>query len=189
MQDNISSMDINQILPMQNIFLMIIIIITNYLTSLYSCKFQNIMENNMYVKHLFGYLIMVFFVTVNSISSQITEEVRIKHLFLYSIIPYIFFIMTSKIHFNLFIPTLILLSFCYLLSLYKSQIINSKSLVLDENKKKNILEDIEFYNKLCTHIIIIIVIIGLIFEIYSKKKSNNNFNILHFLVGTVKCTV
>lgn len=188
--DKMSAMDINKILPMQNIFLIIMMITTNYFTSLYSCKVQNIIANNMYVKHLFGYLTMVFFVTINTISSQITEEVRIKHLFLYSIIPYLFFIMTSRIHFNLFIPTLILLFFCYLLSLYKSQITSSTSSALDENKKKNILEDIEYYNRLFTNSILFIVIIGFVFEIYSKKREpKNNFNIVDFLVGSVDCKI
>ena len=179
-------MEINKLLPMQNVFLIIIMITTNYFTPLYSCKFQNIMANNMYVKHMFGYLTMVFFVTINTILSQTTEEVRIKHLFLFSIIPYIFFIMTSKIHFYLFVPTLILLLFCYLFSIYKNQITNSTT--LDKNKKEEILKDIEYYNTLFTNCIIIMVIFGFAFEIYSKKKElKNDFNMLNFLVGSTDC--
>lgn len=180
------SMEINKLLPIQNVFLIIIMITTNYFTPLYSCKFQDMMANNMYMKHIFGYLTMVFFVTTNTISSQTTEEVRIRHLFLYSIIPYIFFIMTSKIHFNLFVPTLILLLICYLLSLYKSQITSSTS--LEKNKREKILKDVEYYNILLTNLIIIMVTFGFAFEIYSKKKKlKNDFNILKFVVGNVNC--
>lgn len=173
------------IIPMQNIFLIIMMISTNYFTPLYQCDLQNTMANNMYAKHFFAYLTMVFFVTTNTISSQIKGEVRVEHLFLYSIIPYIFFVIISKTSSYVFIPTLILLSFCYLLSLYKSKI--ETSTTLNDNKKKDILFDIDYYNNVFTNYIIVIVIVGFLYEIYSKKNKLENFNLLNFIVGNINC--
>ena len=59
-------MDIRQIITETNIFtiFIFILIISGNFLALVPCKLQDELNNNMYVKHLFGLFTMIFFVTL-----------------------------------------------------------------------------------------------------------------------------
>lgn len=54
-----------KILPVYPIFILLLIISANYLADLFPCRLRELLENNIYVKHLFGYLTLLFFVSIH----------------------------------------------------------------------------------------------------------------------------
>lgn len=47
------------------VFLLIMIISANFLAEIFPCRFQELLSSNNYTKHIFGYLTLVFFVSLN----------------------------------------------------------------------------------------------------------------------------
>lgn len=48
------------------VFSIVLVISVNFLGTLLPCRFQNIIENNMIVKHLFGFFIALFLILLST---------------------------------------------------------------------------------------------------------------------------
>ena len=52
---------VKNIIPNANaLFIFVLIISGNFLADLFPCHIQNLMKNNIYMKHLFGFMILYF---------------------------------------------------------------------------------------------------------------------------------
>ena len=71
-----------------SIIIFILIISSNYLNELYPCKFRDIFDNSMLIKHIFGVFTIMFFVLL----SVPTVEHGIKKITVKSVILYIIFL-------------------------------------------------------------------------------------------------
>tara|TARA_B000000475_G_scaffold94878_1_gene77129 strand:+ start:808 stop:1386 length:579 start_codon:yes stop_codon:yes gene_type:complete len=166
-------------IPYEAFFAIYLIIACNFIGELFGCKFRQMLQENMYLKHLFGFLTFSFLVILVGIDINDVNDV-IKGI-LYSIIFYIWFVLTTKTH--IYITMFVLIIF---LTMY---IISIKIKKLEEKNK-----DIKKY-KLINNILLIfafiITIIGVINYLILKKRELNKrkipFSYLTFFIGKLKC--
>ena len=99
-----------KLLPIYPIFILLLIISSNYLADLFPCRLQHLLSNNIYIKHLFGYLTLLFFVsiTLDNIGSSVSELIK------NSFILYIYFILLTKSNKYFFIAICLILAVIYL---------------------------------------------------------------------------
>lgn len=174
-------------IPLYSIFILILIISASFITELFPCKVREILTNNIYIKHLFAFLTMIFFVVL---SSPI-KDTNILNIILKSFLVYIIFIFTTKTHHLFFITIIILLGLLYILIIKKSEVndnINNEKNELEKKKLINLLDNINLINNIIFIVTIILIIIGFLIY-YGKKKYQykKDFNFIIFLFGKPDC--
>jgi hypothetical protein len=95
------------------LFVFVMIISGNYLAQLFPCRFQKNLQNNMLLKHFFGFLTLLFFVTLQSPTEQYVLTDAIKNTY----ILYALFLLLINSHHYTFVFVIVLLSVSYLLTL------------------------------------------------------------------------
>jgi len=191
--------DILPNLPLYHIFIIILIISSNFLAETFPCRFQSLLASNMYVKHIIGYLTMVFFVSL-SIESM-SED--FKQLFTKSLYLYFGFLMLGKTNQHFFIVALILLGLLYIINLKKTQIDKKQiTLINEQNNKKNnnknieqelmesniTLQMINKYSPIIRNITIGVILLGFFVYMGEKKiEYKKNFDYMTFLLGKTSC--
>ena len=177
----------NEQLSIYSIFVFFLIISSNYLGELFPCRIQKVLSNNVYLKHIFGFLTLSFFVVLTDPS----KKYNYKKVFRESALLYLIFIIFSKNNFNFFIIGLILLGIIYILNLIKVDLegnIIENSTKEEQDKNKNLINLIEKIKNILLIIFIINIIIGFILYMGEKKiEYKNNFNYIIFFMGQSKC--
>ena len=163
-----------------NLSIFLFIIAANFATDIYSCSLRHIFTEYMFIKHILGFFIMLFFVgLVRENKSNIQTKI------LESLILYFWFIFIMRAPTIITIITIFIICTIYLINLYIQDIENK----LIENKEINEdnSRDIEFYKNL-TNILFVVSflfsIIGTIIYIITLKNNHGNkFSIYFFLLG------
>ena len=143
----------------KGLFLILLLISGNYLNSCFSCQIQNLLENNMYIKHLI--IILSIFFTLDFTNNQNTKNLN---LFIKSIFVWIVFILFSKMNIEFTILVLLLFTIQYLL--YKKS-----------KKENNLIQKKKYskYQSIFLYLTLIIILIG--FTIYYLEKKKKNINL------------
>ena len=102
--------------PYNTLFIIYLLISCNFLANLFSCNLQQLLSENMYVKHIFGFLTMLFCIVF--VDSNIVKESKYIEGFFYAIIFYIWFWLTTKTHLYTTIIILLLLLIVYILQIH-----------------------------------------------------------------------
>lgn len=161
-------------IPLHTIFIFFLIISANYLGQLYPCKIQEVFSSNIYLKHLFGYLTLLFFVLLaepniaTSFSNIISKALLLYIIFL--------FLMNTNVLF--FICAITSLAIIYLISIKKNDTLTPMSHHI-------------YYNQVNDALYIafgIFVTIGFLIYMGEKKiEYKKKFNYLTFLFGKPIC--
>lgn len=166
-------------IPYEAFFALYLIISSNFLGELVSCKFREVLSSNMIIKHLLGLITFGFLVILAGIDFE-NNNVYYEGIII-TILLYIWFLLSTKTH--VYITLIILLQFfiMYIIS-YRIKYL--------KNKKKS-TNNLELINKYILIITAIITIFGTIHYGYLKKielnKRNEKFSLFYFLIGKVKC--
>jgi len=173
--------DIEQNIPIYTVFILVLIISANFLAQLFPCRVQEALNNNMLLKHFFGYLTLIFFVTLSSpLKDKKIEKIIIQSFFLYFM-----FLLYSKTDLKIFILVFILLFIIYCLVLKKNEY-EADSVNLENNKEK--IENIITIINILTYISIILIIIGILSYLGQKKyEYKNDFSYIKFFFGKPSC--
>lgn len=193
--------------PFYAIFLLVLIISANFLAQLFPCRFQQALQENMYLKHLFGLLTLNFFVLLSlpEFSTSLYECLKS------SSILYAFFMLITKTDTIIFYIILLLLGISYLLQLNIDILVNktekedtvvngdiqqsvlsklgeSGQTITQENKTIN---DIDFYKNITYYLNIttmFLTLFGLILYLGEKKyEYKSKFNYVKFMFGRTHC--
>jgi len=154
--------------PFNSLFFIYLLISCNFLAQLFGCQLQKILNENMYAKHIFGFLTMLFCIIYTD--STIQKESKFFEGFLYAIIFYLWFWSTTKT--NIYYNIIIIIIFMIIYSL---------------QLKKNSIEDIEHKENyslaqfILAFIAFILTITGIIFN----KDKNKSWK--KFILGNPKC--
>jgi hypothetical protein len=164
--------------PYNSLFIIYLLISCNFLAQLFGCQLQKLLRDKMYVKHMFGFVTMLFCIIF--VDSSIQKEYKYAEGFAYAIIFYLWFWATTKTH--LYITSIIILFFLviYVLQLQKNS--------LDQDENKDTISQISTAQNILALIAFIITIIG--FILYYIEKSNEfkeNFDSYKFIFGTTDC--
>lgn len=201
-------MDIRQTITETNIFtiFIFILIISGNFLALVPCKLQDELNNNMYVKHLFGLFTMIFFVTL----AAPVKDKTISAVTLNSFLLYLLFILITKVHVKVFYVIAVLLGATYITVLLKEAdigTINANASAIDvknnntmeqsnEQAKENptnvilnnqlkIYDNIIFYSYI---LILILTFIGVLAYMGEKKiEYKKNFKYVTFFLGKTVC--
>lgn len=174
-------------IPLYSIFVLILILSAGFLPELFPCKIQKVLKENVYIKHLFCYLTLIFFVIL---TDPIRED-PILAVIKKATILYIIFLFAIKTHYKFFIAIIILSGALYISMLHRYN--NEKKLLEEKDKtKKEIIKNninaIIHRNNLLFGIIIILIVIGFLIYLGQKKAEyKNKFSYTTFLFGKHVC--
>lgn len=160
--------------PLHTIFIFFLIISANYLGQLYPCKIQDAFTRNIYLKHFFGFLTLIFFVllaepnTSHSFTNTLSK----------SFVLYIIFLILMNTNTMFFIISLITLAGIYLVSIKKKE-------------RTKILRNELYFDTVNDALYIVFSISTLVgFLIYMGEKKieyKNNFRYVTFILGNPVC--
>ena len=156
------------------------IIAGNYVGDIYSCGIRNFMKEYMFIKHIIGFFIMLFFVGLVQEKLNITERIS------QSFILYFWFIFIMRAPTIITMGAIFLIGMIYIIDLYISDLKTK----LEENKEINeennkLIEQYISVNNFLFVISFLISIIGTSIYIYILKRNlGKKFSIVTFLLGT-----
>ena len=158
-------MKIQELFEYKGLFILYMIISANFLAQTFSCSLQKVLNNNMYVKHIVGFLTLFFFITLTSTptptqNTNFDEKIFFKKIGM-SILLYALFICstrTNNVFFNIFIT---LLAANFLIKSYTDS--------LDPEKFKERIKKLNKIATYCGRLSIVILVIGLVLY-YGEKK-------------------
>ena len=166
-------------IPYEAFFALYLIISSNFLGELFSCKFREFLSSNMIIKHLLCIITFGFLVILAGI--DLDDENVYYNGILLTIIFYIWFVLSTRTHVYI---TLIIVSLFFVM-----YIINYRVKYLKEKNKPT--KKIELINKYILIATGIITVFGVINYGYLKKielnKRGEKFSLIKFLIGKVKC--
>jgi hypothetical protein len=155
------------------IFALYLLISSNILYPLISCQVREMFEENMFLRHLCGYLSLLFFIVLSG-----AKDVEYLKTIVFTFFIYIWFVMTSHMGKTFWLISLFLFATLFVLQLYKT------TTELPQ-KEKDLITDIEYFG---TAIAFIVTAMG--FTIYLGEKRieyGSKFNFNTFLLGVKQC--
>jgi len=182
----IYSLDDN--IPLYSIFVLILIISAAFIPELFPCKMQRLLKENIYLKHLFCFLTLTFFV----ILTDPIKEQPILNVIKKAIILYLIFLFAIKTHYYFFITIIIVSGILYISMLHRY----NKEKILKEEKNKNTQNSLKIeINQIITRnnilfgFIIFLIIVGMLIYLGQKKAEyKNKFSYITFLFGKHVCS-
>ncbi len=173
--------DLNKnILFGKNLFILYLVISSNFLGNLFGCQIQNSFTNNILVKHLLGFLTLFFFISLAETSDILPAEPTQKILFAFII--YILFLFSTRIKVSFWYPFIVSLALVYIVQIYKEY--ENKQTKPDKLKVDNYL----MYQKVLLGLAVFVSVIGFIVYFYDKKiEHGDNFSYFRFIFGNTVC--
>ena len=185
------------------IFIFILIVSANFLAEIFPCRLQNVLLNNMFIKHVFGLFTMIFFVVLSS-------DLKNKNIFNVvnnSVFLYILFILISKCHVYAFYVVLLLLGLTYIIHIVKREEIEKQESYVNDSKKESNENDSKKESNendskkeipsttydtmiyVLYILIIIFTILGVLLYLGEKKiEYNTKFDYFTFFIGKPLCS-
>ncbi len=179
-------------IPIYTIFVLILIISANFLAQLFPCRLQKLLNNNIYIKHLFSFLTLLFFVVLTAP----LDDKSLQNIFYKSLILYIWFILIMRTDPYIFILLLLVIAIIYILILKENELkadLENQNKQKDNNQEKinKINEQITFIKNINQNLLyasIILTVIGFILYMGEKKcEYKKNFCYLTFIFGRPSC--
>jgi hypothetical protein len=160
--------------------LLFLTIAANFTAPLFSCDIQRLFNTNIVVKHFIGISLLLFFVILTNkdayVKNKLENELIIPDILLDTLKVYIIFLITTRMESAY---TLAILGLFILFMFLDLEL---------PNKSSEIVARIEAAQLVMKYIMITIAAVG-ISKYYIKQRAEHSdkFNLLTFLVGTVKC--
>jgi len=176
----IDKSSLQHIVSGKNLFILYLVISSNFLANLFGCKIQKAFNENIYIKHLLGFFTLYLFISLVESSDVIPSNLidRLK----FAGVIYLWFILTTRMNIKFWIPFILILSTVYILQLN-----------IDIEKKKDQV-DSEKVNKYTTYqknlikVAFLLTIIGFLVYLGEKKyEYGNSFKYSTFISGVVNC--
>jgi hypothetical protein len=153
------------------VFVLYLIISSNFLAQLFSCRLQYMLNNNMLAKHFIGYMTLLFFVVLSSDDSYSTSTAL-----LHSLLVYIIFWFSTRMAFEYFFVFLMMAASLYIIHLYQKESGEQTSKRLAATQ-----EVIQWF-------MIVVLVVGFVFYWMEKKiEYKNKFSMATFILGKPIC--
>ncbi len=182
-------------MPIYTIFVLILIISANFLAQLFPCRLQKLLNENIYIKHLFSFLTLLFFVVLTAP----LDDKSLGNIFNKSLILYVWFILMMRTDPYIFIILLLVIAIIYILVLKENELkanienLNKESKEKDNNEKNienlnNQINYIQNINQKLLYVTIILTIFGFILYMGEKKcEYKKDFCYIKFIFGRPTC--
>lgn len=160
-------------------FFLILILSSGFVSEIVSCKYQKLVKNNIYIKHLVAFLIL-YFLNTNLFTIKNHPTTKLKNSF----ILYLIFLIFMRQNRNFIIIIFILIFIIHMLDQYYTYYKDNKKI-----KYARHIKQLHISIRILSLITIIILLVGLIINYNSRKKEyGRNFNTLKFILGNVVCS-
>ena len=157
--------------PLYMVFVLYLIISSNFLAQLFSCKLQYMLNNSMIAKHFLGYMTLLFFVVLSSGDTHSTSMAL-----LYSLFVYLIFWFSTRIAFEYFVVFLFLAASLYIIHLYQKE----------SGEQTN--KPLEITREVIQWFMFVVLVVGFVFYWMEKKiEYKNKFSIATFILGKPVC--
>jgi hypothetical protein len=100
------------------VFVLYLVISSNFLAPLFSCRLQTHIEESMIIRHILGFLTLTFFVVIASKTKPFTfaQVLGLSGFF------YAWFLLTTRMHLHFWVTVIMLVGTIYLIHLYQSDL-------------------------------------------------------------------
>lgn len=157
-----------------------------------SCQLQKLIEHNIYIQHFIGFLLIFMFIMLEGgwdFNKELNDSKPTDwsngnslHSLSFSLIIYIFFILSSKMILVNNIIFILLLLFLYIINTQRNYW-NNRKLV-----NMNTIDIMRYIEIIIIFISIILFIYAIIdYYNYQKKQYNSKFSLITFILGNPKC--
>ncbi len=171
-------MDFNTQFPIKGIIVFYLLIVANFLAPLFNCRLQDVLLNNMYLKHVFGFITLFFFVVF--VEPEHSDK-SFKYQLAMAIGIYLWFILTTRMEIHAFALFIVVLFLLYLFNIYYDKNNTAES----EEEKKLIKERVNRYGLIFG---IIVTLLGFTSYVGQKKiEYGNTFTWHKFFLGAPSC--
>ena len=156
----------------KGLFILYLMVSSNYLGNLFGCRIQNELNTNMWLKHILGFLTMYFFVSLVD-TSKYSPQLKL----FFALLTYLAFMMSTKMNVKSFYIFITMIGLVYVLYIIKDTITDQK-----------ILEYIDYFQLVLMVAAIIVLIIGFIYYMGEKKiEYKDDYAFSKFLIGAPSC--
>lgn len=167
--------------PLWNIFVLFLIIASNYIGELFPCRIQDYLSNNVYLKHFISFLTLLFFVVLTDTS---LVKKKFMEIFISSLKLYFLFLLLINSTKKFFIFALFILAIIYIIQLIKKDYINDENVPEETENYKNII----LVEKALFVLFYIVLVLGFIIYLGEKKiEYKNKFKYMTFIFGKPSC--
>lgn len=151
---------------------------SNFLASLFGCRVQEAFRNNMWLKHLLGFMTLFLFVVVIDSKSKWGDSPQ-KQI-IYSLLFYVIFVITTRMDYKWWTVFIIGICLIYILQVFKDH----------EKTQEDEREKYQKYQSYLIYIAVFVMLIGFIIY-YGRKKAEygDEFKHLTFFLGKPNCAL
>jgi len=161
----------------RNVFILYLVLAGSFLQPLFPCHSSRLFESSMWIRHLLGFLTLIFFVVVTD--TEIDDYLPLGSVISVSLLIYAWFLISSKMTASWWLALVVLLAALYLIDLYES-----RNLKEPPETKKNL-----GYVK--TGILttsMLLTLVGFLIYVGEKKlEYKSEFSYVTLLLGTPVC--
>lgn len=163
--------------PGHSLATLYLIIAGNFLAPLLGCRLQGFIESNFLARHYLGFLTMLLFVRLTSVS-----KASFKQILASSLIIYLWFVATTRVNFSVWIIIITIISVLFFIHYYESS-------ETDPEHKKTVFD--EYLPKIKSFLIFslaAVTLTGVIIYAGEKKlEYGKKFNWGTFFIGKYPC--
>ena len=170
------------------LFIFYLLLSGNFTGELLNCQFQNILRNNIYIKHIVGFFMLYFFINLASTNVNWNAGIKLG----LSIVLFLFFILSNRCEGYIVLTNIILLALIYILQLVRDtdQIIIDDETSSEDDKKTatDELNRIRVVQILSTVIILILIVLGFILYVGRRKlEYGQQFKFSQLIFSSAEC--
>lgn len=170
-------------IPYEAFFAIYLIIASNYIGELFGCKFRKLLTENMYLKHVLAFITFGFLVILTGI--DISKKDELIAGFIYTIVFYIWFVMSTKTHLYITIIIVLLFFTMYVIS-YRIKFLRNNEIYKNKEELNKLIK-INNYLLLVTLIITILGVLNYLYLKYLEYDKKKDFNLMKFIFGNNIC--
>jgi hypothetical protein len=168
------------ILVSKNLFVLYLIMSSNFLANLFGCKVQKALNESMILKHVLGFFTLYFFVslveTSNAISSKLLDRMA------YAGIIYLWFLLSTRMNIKIWYSLVVILLTTYVLQL---NVENEKK---KDKPNQELIKTYVQVQQVLVVVSVIITIVGFFAYLHEKQvEYGKSFDFTTFMVGVKQC--
>ena len=161
----------------RNVFILYIVLAGRFLDPLIPCHSARLFENSMWLRHLLGFLTLIFFVVITD--TELDDYLPLGSILAVASVIYAWFLISSKMTANWWVFLVFLLAGLYLIDLYESR---------QKNEDETVAYVLDIVKKVSLGLGIALTFFGFLIYVGEKKlEYRTDFDWTTLLLGTPTC--
>jgi len=161
----------------RNVFILYIVLAGRFLDPLIPCHSARLFENSMWLRHLLGFLTLIFFVVITD--TELDDYMPLGSILAVASVIYAWFLISSKMTANWWVFLVFLLAGLYLIDLYESR---------QKNEDETVAYVLDIVKKVSLGLGAALTFFGFLIYVGEKKiEYRTDFSWTTLLLGTPTC--